>query len=188
MLDAPIHCERIDAMPEASAIMCGGPHDAVQSVRTILEAICPKIVHCGDTGSGQAARLVVAAVAACNRLITYECATVGVKNGLTIEHMAAVLDRSSGSNSATARVLPVLATAQPTTDVPLAAVAEDLTRASRLAMRSGAPMLVANLACAMVETAAAQLGADATLDALARTFEAGAGIRFQDTSPLTPAA
>lgn len=179
-LDAPIHCERADAMPDTAAIMCGGPIDRVESVRPLLEAICPKVIYCGDTGSGQAARLVVAAVAACNRLVTYECAAVGVQNGLAIEHMATVLNRSSGYNSASARILPVLATGGRTADVSLGAVVEDLKMASRLAMRCGAPMLVANLASCILESAATELGATSGLDEITRIFEAAAGIDFKD--------
>lgn len=168
LLDAPIHCERIDAMPEATAITCGGPAEVLASVRPLLECISPKVVYCGDTGNGQAARLVICAVAACNRLVTYECAAVGVKNGLAMEHMAEVLNRSSGYNSAAARVLPVLASGGQTTDTTLGAIVEDLRLASRLAMRCGAPLLVANVGRYIFEAAAAELGAAASLDAVAR--------------------
>lgn len=180
LLDAPIHYERVDATPDTAAIMCGGPVDTVESVRPLLESICPKVVYCGDTGNGQATRLVVAAVAACNRLVTYECAAVGVQNGLAIEHMATVLNRSSGYNSASARILPVLATGGRIADVSLGAVVEDLKMASRLAMRCGAPMLVANLASCIIEGAATELGASSSLDEIARIFEAAAGIDFED--------
>ena len=168
LLDAPIHCERIEAIPEATAITCGGPAEVFASIRPLLECITPQVVFCGDTGSGQAARLVISAVAACNRLVTYECATVGLKNGLAMEHMAEVLNRSSGYNSAAARVLPVLASGGQTTDTTLGAIVEDLRLASRLAMRCGAPLLVANVGRTIFEAAAAELGADAILDAVAR--------------------
>ena len=174
LVDAPIHCEQVEAFPETAAIMCGGAVDTVESVRPILECICPKVVYCGDTGNGHAAQLVTSAVAACNRLITYECTAVGLKNGLAIEHMAVVLNKSSGFNSASERVLPVLATAPRTTDVPLAAVIEELKMASRLGMKSGAPMLIANLARFIIESAAARIGATATLDDLAPMFEVAA--------------
>lgn len=167
LLDAPIHCERTEAMPEATAITCGGPAEAFASVRPLLECITPKVVYCGEAGSGQAARLVICAVAACNRLVTYECAAVGVKNGLAMEHMAEVLNRSSGYNSAAARVLPALASGGRTTDTTLGAMIEDLGLASRLAMRCGAPLLVANVGRSIFELAAAELGANASLDALA---------------------
>ena len=109
LVDAPLHTENTEAIADASAIFFGGPADVLGSVRPILEAVCPKVIHCGDAGSGHAMRLVVAAIAACNRLITYECAAMGAKNGLTVADMATVLNKSSGYNSASARVLPALA-------------------------------------------------------------------------------
>jgi 3-hydroxyisobutyrate dehydrogenase len=178
LLDAPIHCERSEELSEVAAIMCGGPADVVESMRPVLEAICPNVVYCGESGHGHAAKLVVAAVAACNRLITYECACVGIKAGLAIEHMAAVFNKSSGSNSATARVLPGLGVNASTTDVSLSASLEELKLASRLAMRCGAPFLIANHASSVAQAAASQFGDAATLDAIARLFEASSGIEF----------
>ena len=40
-------------------------------------------------------------------------------------------------------------------------------------------MLVANLVCSMYEGAANVLGNDATIDAMARVYEAAAGIEFR---------
>ncbi|MBK7472511.1 MAG: NAD(P)-dependent oxidoreductase [Betaproteobacteria bacterium] len=182
LLDAPIHCERAAEMPEATAILCGGPQDAVDAVRPLLEIICPRVVHCGDTGSGHAMRIVTGAVAACNRLVTYECAAIGVTNGVALQDLATVITQSSGYNSATARVLPVLGAGGRTADVELAAAAHELGLAARLARRTGAPMVIANLVGCLVESAAAAHGKSATLDALARIHERGAGIDFSRPS------
>ncbi|HXX85411.1 MAG TPA: NAD(P)-binding domain-containing protein [Casimicrobiaceae bacterium] len=180
LVDAPVHCERAATFPEGTAIFCGGAADAVATVRLLLEAIAPTVVQCGDSGSGHAMSLVVTAIAACNRLITGECAAVGVKNGLAIEHMATVLNKSSGQNSASARVLPVLSTIGPTADVTLEATVHELKLASQLAVRTGAPLLTANLACCIYEAAVATAGADASIDQIARVYGASAGIDFAD--------
>ena len=182
LLDAPIHAESPDAGAESTVMMCGGQRDAFESVRPVLATLCPNVVYCGDAGSGRAAGLVVAAVAACNRLVTYECATVGVKNGLALEDMATVLSKSSGSNSATRNVLPVLGRHGHTSDVSLDAAVTELKLALRLAMQCGAPLLFTNFACSVYEAAASQFGASATIDAIARIFESGAGMSFADVS------
>jgi 3-hydroxyisobutyrate dehydrogenase len=116
-------------------------------------------------------RLVVAAIAACNRLITYECAAMGVRNGLTIADMATVLNKSSGYNSASARVLPALAANERTADVTLGSWADDLRKASALAMRYGAPMLIATMARSTLDAAANRLGASSIVDRLADIWE-----------------
>ena len=178
LLDAPVHCENLDTFPETSAILCGGAADAVESVRAVLEAICPKVVYCGDSGAGRTAYLVVSTVAACNRVVTIECGTIGLRNGLSLADMATVLDASSGYNNAIARVLPALATRGRTSDVTLPAAVGDLKLAVELGKRSTAPMLVANLVSSLFEGAATSLGSDATIDAIARVYEAAAGVEF----------
>ena len=127
---------------------------------------------------GRTCHLVVSAVAACNRLVTLECATIGLKNGLSLGDMATVLDASSGYNSAIARVLPALETAARTADVDLGSAVKELKLAVELGKRSSAPMLVANVACATFEGAANVLGNDATIDAMSRVYEAAAGVAF----------
>jgi 3-hydroxyisobutyrate dehydrogenase len=181
LVDAALHTEDTQAIDAHSAILCGGPRDTVEALRSLLEEICPQIVYCGDVGSGHAARLVVASIAACNRLITYECAAMGFKNGLTIEDMATVLNRSSGANSASARVLPALASGSRTSDATLGAVASDLALASSLAMRCGAPMLIATLARSMLDAASNRLGEFSILDDIAWIWKEEAGLPVQST-------
>ncbi|WP_137890271.1 NAD(P)-binding domain-containing protein [Ramlibacter sp. 2FC] len=180
LVDAPIHCELVEMLPDTSAIMCGGPTEAVEAVRPVLEAICPKVIHFGESGTGHAARLVIAAIAACNRMITYECAAVGWKNGLSIADMATVLNRSSGQNSASERVLPLLSKGGRSSDLALADVLRELRMASKLGARVGAPMLIANLVTDICDSLATQLGPIATLDDTVRVVESAAGIRFAD--------
>lgn len=175
-IDAPIHCERLGALPDTAAITCGGPADAVESVRQLLEAICPKVVHVGEAGSGRAARLVVATVAAANRLVTCECAAMGFRNGLSVEDMGTVLTRCSGYSSGTARVLPAIAAGGRTADVSLRSVVEDLTMASQLAMQVGAPLLIGNLVRSLLQAESNGLGALAGLDDTFRLFRDAIGM------------
>lgn len=175
-VDAPLHTENTATVPEASAIFFGGTSTVLESIHGILEAICPKVIPCGDVGSGHAMRLVVAAIAACNRLITYECAAMGVKNGLTIADMATVLNKSSGYNSASARVLPALVADERTADVTLSHWADDLRKASALAMRCGAPMLIATMARSTLDAATNRLGASSSVDRLADIWDVDGGL------------
>jgi 3-hydroxyisobutyrate dehydrogenase len=176
LVDAPLHTENTAAVPEASAIFFGGAAAVLESVQGILEAVCPKVIHCGDAGSGHAMRLVIAAIAACNRLITYECAAMGVKNGLTIADMATVLNKSSGYNSASARVLPALGANKRTANITLGSWANDLRKASAVGMRYGAPMLIATMARSTLDAASNRLGETATVDRLAEIWEVDSGL------------
>ncbi|MBB5399439.1 MULTISPECIES: NAD(P)-dependent oxidoreductase [Paraburkholderia] len=175
-VDAPLHTENTEAIEEGSAIFFGGPATVLDSVRDVLTAVCPKVIHCGEVGTGHAMRLIVAAIAACNRLITYECAAMGARNGLAMGDMATVLNKSSGYNSASARVLPALAANKRTADVTLGACANDLRKASAVGMRYGAPMLIATMARSTLDAASNRLGESRTIDALAEIWEADSGL------------
>jgi 3-hydroxyisobutyrate dehydrogenase len=172
-IDAPLHCELLDAIADVGAILCGGSAQAIADMRPLLETICPKVVHFGEAGTGRAARLVVGAIAVCNRLVTYEAAAMGRANGLSVADMATVLNRCSGSSSATARVLPSLDSGDPTADAPLPQVVEELRLATLLGTRVGAPMLVANLAHGLLMPALRDGDAMATLDATVDRFMPG---------------
>jgi 3-hydroxyisobutyrate dehydrogenase len=176
LVDAPMYTENTDAIESESAILFGGPATALDSVRSILETVCPKVVPCGGVGNGHAMRLVVAAIAACNRLITYECAAMGARNGLAMADMATVLNKSSGYNSASARVLPALATNKRTANATVGSWAEDLRKASAVGMRYGAPMLIATMARSTLDAASNRLGESSNIDKLAEIWEIDGGL------------
>ncbi|UUZ77215.1 NAD-binding protein [Polaromonas sp. P1(28)-13] len=66
----------------------------------------------GASGRAEALKLVDQATAALCRLITYECVAVGVKFGLEVASMAAVLNKSSAWSGVSLRVLPLLGSSE----------------------------------------------------------------------------
>ena len=57
-LDAPVSGGQAGAENGKLAIMCGGPVQAMDNARPVLEAYAARIVHIGEAGSGQAAKSV----------------------------------------------------------------------------------------------------------------------------------
>ncbi|MHC4529020.1 MAG: NAD(P)-dependent oxidoreductase [Planctomycetota bacterium] len=57
LLDAPISGGEIGAVEGKLSIMMGGPKDAVEKVRPIMEAMGKAVTHCGPLGSGQMTKL-----------------------------------------------------------------------------------------------------------------------------------
>ncbi|CAN7349695.1 NAD-binding protein [Variovorax sp. LjRoot178] len=178
LVDAPIHCEKVEEFPQLAATLCGSSHDAFASVKPLLEAMGAKVIHFGASGTGHAARLLVGAAATCNRMATCEGAAAGFANGLSIADMAMVLNRSSGVNSGTERVLPHLGTGGRTTEMPLADVAEEMRLVSQLAMRAGAPLLLANVVGELCRSLANGLADGATFDDAVALMEKAAGLRY----------
>ncbi len=177
-VDAPIHCEQLSQFPEDAAVLLGGTAAAVADVRPLLEQLGATVVACGDVGSGRAMHTIVAAVAVCNRLVTYECAAMGAQNGLTVADIGSVLNRCSGANSATARVLPALVAGTHSAEAPLAEAAADLAMCTKLARRLHAPALMAHQAAAQVLAASRTLDPGSTLDDLRSLVERGSDLRF----------
>jgi len=58
LIDAPISGGQIGAIEAKLSIMAGGPAEALESVRPILEAMGKSITHCGPVGFGQMTKLV----------------------------------------------------------------------------------------------------------------------------------
>lgn len=179
MVDAPVSGGPRGADAGTIAIMCGGPADAYARVFPILQSMSPNFVYCGPVGNGHVAKLVNNAVAACNRLITYESVSMGFKYGLSIEHMDKVINASTGWNGASERILPVLASAGETSNFQLALMVKDLKLAAQMASGCGAPMLIANTVRNIFEVGANQLGGTEKLDDMARFFEAMSAIKFR---------
>jgi len=57
LIDAPISGGQIGAIEGKLSIMMGGPKEAVEQVRPIMEALGRTVTHCGPLGSGQMTKL-----------------------------------------------------------------------------------------------------------------------------------
>lgn len=179
LLDAPVSGGPVGAAAGTIAIMCSGPIDAYVRVRDVLESISPNIVYCGGTGNAQIVKLVKNALGACYRLITYEVAAMALRNGSTLAQIALALDRSSGWSRTSERVIAALGLGTETAKLRLELLVKDLALACQLGRSCGAPMLIANAVRTIVEAALNELGADANIDELARSFEIRAGILYR---------
>lgn len=179
LVDAPVSGGPGGAAAGTIATICGGPIDAYAKLLPILESISPSIVYCGASGSGHIAKLVKNTLGACNRLIAYEGIAMGVKNGLKLEDIAKVVNKSSGWTKTFERIVPALASGGETAKLRIELMVKDLVLASQLGTNCGAPMLIANAVRCTFEAGSNELGGDANIDEMARLFEARAGIKFE---------
>ncbi len=95
-LDCPVSGGPPGAQAASLTIMVGGAAGALERARPVLGAIGKKIVHCGESGSGQAAKLVNQALVAVHTVAAMEALLVGRKAGLSLDTMYAILQTSSG--------------------------------------------------------------------------------------------
>lgn len=179
LVDAPVSGGPSGAAAGTIAIMAGGVPAAFGRVRAVLEAISPNVVYCGGIGNGHVMKLVNNGVSSLCRLVTYECVAAGLKYGLRLRDLATVLHTSSGWSAASRRLLPALLAGQQTSAFQLQLMVKDLRLAARLGMACGAPLPLASAVRCLFEAGANQYGGSASVEDMARLYEAMAAFRFE---------
>jgi len=103
-LEAPVSGGVTGARAATLAVMTGGDAAVLERVRPILQAIGPNIYHVGAAGSGNTIKAINNMMASVNALAMMEGLVLGLKAGLDLETMAAIVKASSGNSNALARV------------------------------------------------------------------------------------
>jgi 3-hydroxyisobutyrate dehydrogenase len=86
-LDAPVSGGDVGARNATLSIMVGGAEVALQAIRPMLECLGKKIVHQGDAGSGQHAKLCNQIVIAGTMVGVCESLLYGYRTGLQLDRM-----------------------------------------------------------------------------------------------------
>jgi 3-hydroxyisobutyrate dehydrogenase len=103
-LEAPVSGGVTGARAATLAIMTGGEAAVLERVRPILRAIGPNIYHVGPAGAGNTIKAINNMMSSCNALTMMEGLMVGLKAGLDLATMHAVIKDSSGNSNALPRV------------------------------------------------------------------------------------
>ena len=95
-LDAPVSGGVGGAEAATLTFMCGGTKDAFAAAQPILEAMGKKVVHCGDAGAGQAAKICNNMMLGISMIGVCEAFTLAEKLGLSHQALFDVASTSSG--------------------------------------------------------------------------------------------
>ena len=95
-IDAPVSGGTGGAKGATLTFMCGGDAKAFASARPILEAMGKKIVHCGDGGAGQAAKICNNMILGISMIGVCEAFALAEKLGLSHQALFDVASTSSG--------------------------------------------------------------------------------------------
>lgn len=96
-LDAPVSGGVKGAVAGTLAFMVGGDADAVERARPVLEPLAGKIIHCGDSGTGQAAKLCNNMVLAVQQIAAGEAFVLAEKLGLSAQSLFDVITGATGN-------------------------------------------------------------------------------------------
>jgi 3-hydroxyisobutyrate dehydrogenase len=106
-VDAPVSGGTGGAKGATLTFMCGGNDAAFAAARPILEKMGKKIVHCGDAGAGQAAKICNNMILGATMVATAEAFALGEKLGLTHQALFDVASTSSGQSWSLTSYCPV---------------------------------------------------------------------------------
>lgn len=96
-LDAPVSGGVKGAVAGTLAFMVGGPDDAVEAARPVLEPMAGKIIHCGAAGAGQAAKVCNNMVLAVQQIAVGEAFVLAEKLGLDKQSLFDVITGATGN-------------------------------------------------------------------------------------------
>lgn len=95
-VDAPVSGGTGGAKNATLTFMAGGASDAFSRAKPILEGMGKKIVHCGDAGAGQAAKICNNMILGISMIAVGEAFTLAEKLGLSHQALFDVASTSSG--------------------------------------------------------------------------------------------
>ena len=96
-LDAPVSGGVKGATAGTLAFMVGGESDAVERARPVLEPMAGKVIHCGGSGAGQAAKLCNNMVLAVQQIAVGEAFVLAEKLGLSAQSLFDVITGATGN-------------------------------------------------------------------------------------------
>ncbi len=95
-LDAPVSGGVAGAKAATLTFMVGGTADAFSRGKPILERMGKRVVHCGDAGNGQAAKICNNMILGASMIAVSEAFVLGEKLGLSHQALFEVASASSG--------------------------------------------------------------------------------------------
>ena len=107
MLDAPVSGGTMGAEAGTLTFMVGGPAEAYAKAQPILAAMGRTLVHCGDAGAGQAAKVCNNMMLAATMIVTAEAFVLAEKLGLSHQALFDVTSKSSAQSWALTSYCPV---------------------------------------------------------------------------------
>jgi len=96
-LDAPVSGGVKGAVAGTLAFMVGGTGDALETARPVLEPMAGKVIHCGDSGAGQAAKLCNNMLLAVQQIAVGEAFVLADKLGLSAQSLFDVITGATGN-------------------------------------------------------------------------------------------
>jgi 3-hydroxyisobutyrate dehydrogenase-like beta-hydroxyacid dehydrogenase len=177
-LDAPVSGGVRGAREGTLAVMAAGPTAELERVRPLLE-VFGRVFHVGEhPGLGQLMKLANNFLSATAIVATAEAIALGVRGGLDPATMIAVINASTGRNTASEDKFPrQVLTGSYAAGFTAGLLTKDLGLCAAAAAALEVPMPVAAEVYARWQRAVAELGPEADIMAMVKSVERAAGVK-----------
>jgi 3-hydroxyisobutyrate dehydrogenase-like beta-hydroxyacid dehydrogenase len=177
-LDAPVSGGVRGAREGTLAVMAAGPTAELERVRPLLE-VFGRVFHVGEhPGLGQLMKLANNFLSATAIVATAEAIALGVKGGLDPATMIALINASTGRNTASEDKFPrQVLTGSYAAGFTAGLLTKDLGLCAAAADALEVPMPVAAEVYARWQRAVAELGPEADIMAMVKSVERAAGVK-----------
>jgi 3-hydroxyisobutyrate dehydrogenase-like beta-hydroxyacid dehydrogenase len=106
-IDAPVIGGVLAAESGTLGVLAAGPQAAYDRVKPVFDAFAGKVFYLGEkTGMAQVAKVVSNAVSYAALYASFEAIAVGMKAGIDLETLVAIVNQGSGANFHTQKIFP----------------------------------------------------------------------------------
>ena len=180
LVDAPVTGMEQRAKDASLTIMAGGPRNVVEAVRPLLEAMGSRIVHMGDVGSGQLAKMINNIIFNCNMAALAEVLPMAVRLGLDPEKTARVIRSGSGQSFAADTFIPRILENRFDTGYPLASAYKDMQHAMEISAEKKISLPLVHAAAETYQKALDSGWGGEDKGAMIKVFEKSPGPTFRE--------
>jgi 3-hydroxyisobutyrate dehydrogenase-like beta-hydroxyacid dehydrogenase len=186
VLDAPVTGGTQGAERGTLTIMVGGDQSCLQKILGILQAMGNKIIHVGDVGCGNVAKLVNNLISLTSNTITAEAFVLGVKAGVDPQVLWEITTSGTANNWNLQQYPQTVFQGNFEPGFRLSLGSKDIGLALQLGREYGVPLFVgAAVEQSLLEAKAAGLE-DKSVDAVALYLEKLVGVEIRTTKRKDP--
>ena len=177
--DAPVTGLEQRAQDATLTIMFGGTHNLLEAVRAVLAAIGNRVVHMGDVGSGQLAKMINNILYNANIAALAEVLPMAVKLGLDPEKVAAVINAGSGQSFASKFFIPGILEDSFNRSYSLTNAYKDMVNADEISAHYKITLPMVQTAMTTYRKALSQGLGEEDKGAMIKVFEKKLGVTFR---------
>ena len=178
-VDAPVTGMELRAKDATLTIMFGGPQRILKTIRPALDAMGNRIVHMGDVGSGQLAKLVNQLLFNTHMAALAEVLPMAVALGLDAEKITQVINTGSGRSFASEAFIPNILENRFTQGYSLKNAYKDMACGLNISATHQIPLPVVQSATATYQKALRSGFGDQDKGAMIKLFERLLGVSFR---------